>query len=49
MLDTPREELISLAMDAKRFGFLDISYSGGMIEVSVDRMLTEDERRLIRE
>jgi hypothetical protein len=49
VLDTPPEELISLAMDAKRFGFLDISYSGGMIEVSVDRMLTEDERRLIRE
>jgi len=49
VLDTPREELISLAMDAKRFGFLAISYSGGIIEVSVDRMLTEDERKLIRE
>ncbi|MFZ5591425.1 MAG: hypothetical protein ACOY81_06430 [Bacillota bacterium] len=49
VLDTFPEELISLAMDAKRLGFLDISYSGGMIEVSVDRMLTEDERKLIRE
>ncbi|MQL53836.1 hypothetical protein GFC01_16555 [Desulfofundulus thermobenzoicus] len=49
VLDTPREELITLAMDAKRLGFLDISYSGGIIEVSIDRMLTEEERKLIRE
>lgn len=49
VLDTSSEGLLSLAMDAKRLGFLDISLSGGMIEVSVDRMLTEDERMLIRE
>ncbi|MGQ9558497.1 MAG: hypothetical protein ACUVTU_11150 [Desulfurispora sp.] len=49
VLDTSPAELISLAMDAKRLGFLDISYFGGMIEVSLDRMLTEYERKLIRE
>jgi len=49
VLDTPQEELISLATDAKRLGFLDLSYTGGMIEILFDRMLTEDERRLIRE
>ncbi|WP_257612036.1 hypothetical protein [Neomoorella thermoacetica] len=49
VLDTPSEELVSLAVDAKRLGFLDISYAGGMIEISVDRMLTGAERRLIRE
>lgn len=49
VLDAPHQDLISLAIDAKRIGFLDISYCGGIIEVSVDRMLTEDERRLVRE
>ncbi|WP_338833346.1 hypothetical protein MHLNE_22970 [Moorella humiferrea] len=49
VLDTPSEELVSLAVDAKRLGFLDINFSGGIIEISVDPMLTEDERRLIRE
>jgi len=47
VLDTPTEELIYLAMNAKRLGFLDMSQSGGVIEVSFARMLTEDERQLI--
>ncbi len=49
VLDVSSEELISLAMDAKRLGLLDISYSGGMVEVMAHRLLTEEERRLIRE
>jgi hypothetical protein len=49
VLDTVPEELISLAMDAKRLGFLDMTYAGGIIEVSVGRILTRDERRLIHE
>ena len=49
VLDTSPEELISLAIDAKRLGLLDVCYSGGMVEVSVDRMLTENERMLLRE
>ena len=47
VLDTPAEELISLAIEAKRLGFLDLSQAGGVIEVSFTRMLTEDERQLI--
>ncbi|HDM75246.1 MAG: hypothetical protein JRI35_08620 [Deltaproteobacteria bacterium] len=47
VLDTPVEELISLAIEAKRLGFLDLSQAGGVIEVSFARMLTEDERQLI--
>lgn len=49
VLDTSAEELISLAIDAKRIALIDISYSGGMIEVSFDRMLSGEERKLIRE
>jgi len=47
VLDTPQEGLISLATDAKRLGFLDLSQAGGVVEVSFTRLLTEDERRLI--
>ncbi len=47
VLDTPAEELIYLAIEAKRLGFLDLSQAGGVIEVSFTRMLTEDERQLI--
>lgn len=46
-LDLPREELIYLAMDAKRLGLLDMSQSGDVIEVSFTRILTEVERQLI--
>jgi hypothetical protein len=49
VLDTSQEELIDLAFDAKRLGFLDMSQAGGVIDVSVTRMLTEEERRLIYE
>jgi hypothetical protein len=47
VLDTPQEELVSLATDAKRLGFLDLSQAGGVVEVSFNRLFTEDERRLI--
>lgn len=47
VLDTPREELIFLATDAKRLGFLDLSQAGGVVEVSLNRLFTEDERHLI--
>ena len=47
VLDTPQEELVSLATDAKRLGFLDLSQGGGVVEVSFTRLFTEDERRLI--
>ncbi|RKX66067.1 MAG: hypothetical protein DRP42_03825 [Tenericutes bacterium] len=47
ILDTPAEELVSLATDAKRLGLLDLSQAGGVVEVSFTRMLTDDERQLI--
>ncbi len=47
VLDTPQEELVSLATDAKRLGFLDLSQAGGVVEVSFSRLFTEDERHLI--
>jgi len=34
VLDAPPDELVNLAMDARRLGFLDMSQSGGVVEVS---------------
>ncbi len=47
VLDTGVDELIHLAMDAKRIGCLNLKASGGVVEVSPVRLLTEEERRLI--
>jgi len=44
-LDAPVSELQQLAMDARRLGFLDISQSGGVINVAFSRLLAPDERR----
>jgi hypothetical protein len=46
VLDRTPNELTFLAMDAKRLGLLDIKSGGGMLVVSFDALLTEDERRL---
>jgi hypothetical protein len=45
VLDTPAGELMHLAMDARRLGFLDMSQSGGVIEMAFSRLLAPDERR----
>lgn len=45
VLDTPASELTQLAMDARRLGFLDMSQSGGVIDVAFSRLLASDERR----
>jgi hypothetical protein len=39
VLDAPVGELVSLAMDARRLGFLDMSQSGGVVDISVARLL----------
>jgi hypothetical protein len=44
VLDAPPGELMHFALDAKRLGFLDMSQSGGVIDVSFSRLLTPDER-----
>lgn len=46
-LDASTDELIFLAMDAKRIGLLDLKAAGGIVEVSLSRLLTEEERRLV--
>jgi hypothetical protein len=37
---------VFLAMDAKRYGLMDIKQSGGMIAVSFDNALTAAERKV---
>ncbi len=47
VLDKEVDELVHLAMDGKRIGYLNLKASGGVVEVSPMRLLTEEERRLI--
>lgn len=44
VLDAPVSELVNLAVDARRLGFLDMTQAGGVIELSFSRLLA-DERR----
>ncbi len=45
VLDSSSDELVYLAMDAKRYGLMDIKQSGGMFAVSFDNALTVAERK----
>jgi hypothetical protein len=45
VLDAPAGELMHLATDARRLGFLDIRQSGGVIDVNFSRLLAPNERR----
>lgn len=45
VLDAPASEMMHLAMDARRLGLLDMSQSGGVIDVVFSRLLAPDERR----
>lgn len=44
-LDASAGELMHLATDARRLGFIDMSQSGGVIDLSFSRLLIPDERR----
>ena len=46
VLDSSPNELAFLAMDAKRYGLMDIKQSGGMFAVSFDNALTVGERKV---
>ncbi len=46
-LDAVGDELIYIAMDAKRAGYMDIKAGGGVVEVTLDRLFTDEERRLL--
>jgi len=45
VLDASPGELLSLAGDARRLGLLDMSYSGGVVDVTFSRLLAPHERR----
>lgn len=45
VLDTAGGDLIQLASDARRLGLLDMSHSGGVVDVAFSRLLGPDERR----
>ncbi len=45
VLDAPVGDLMNFAVDARRLGFLDMSQSGGVVEVSFSRLMALDERR----
>ena len=47
ILDTGPDDLIDVAVDAKRLGLLDLKQSGSMIDVSFPALFTERERELI--
>ncbi|WP_051301703.1 hypothetical protein [Sedimenticola selenatireducens] len=47
VLDANPDELIDMAVDAKRLGLLDLKQSGSMIDVSFPILLTDKERELI--
>jgi len=44
-LDAPPGELMHLAADARRLGFIDMTQSGGVTDVTFSRLLSADERR----
>ena len=48
VLDAPPDELVEVAVDARRLGLIDLKQSGRMIDVSFPAMLTGRERELIR-
>lgn len=43
VLDAPASQLLQLAVDARRLGFLDMSQAGGVIDMSFSRLLARDE------
>ena len=47
VLDRDSESLIFLAMDANRLGFLNIKHAGGVIVISFDEILNDQEKRLL--
>lgn len=45
MLDRSADEIVFLAMDAKRLGFLDLKHAGTVIDIGFGSVLTPDEQR----
>lgn len=49
VLDLPVSEQAELAMQAKRLGLLTMRQAGGILQISIDPILTDQERMLIHE
>lgn len=47
VLDLGMDAMVSLAMDAKRIGYIHLRATGGIVEISPARILTPEERRLV--
>ena len=47
VLDAATGQLMQLAMDARRLGFLDMSLSGGGVDVAFRRLLNPDDRQQV--
>ncbi len=47
ILDTDHEDLVDLAVNAKRLGLLDLKQSGSIIDVTFPALFTEKEREVI--
>lgn len=47
VFDASSDELIFIAMDAKREGYIDLKSSGGVIDISLNQLFTDEERRLL--
>jgi len=46
-LDLTRDTALALCGDAKRLGFIDMSYGGGVIDISFAAHLTQQEKELV--
>lgn len=49
LLDRSAAEIENLAVEAKRRGLIDLHAGGGLFDISFDRLLTETERKRVRE
>ncbi len=47
ILDVGADQLLALATDARRLGYLDLKIGGGIVEISFTGLFTESERRLL--
>lgn len=45
VLDAAMGQLMQLAMDARRLGFLDMSLSGGVVDIAFRRLLNSGDRQ----
>lgn len=47
VLDLPLTSVQNLALDAKRLGLLELTQAGGLVSITFNELLTEEERRIV--